>query len=204
MKTVALALFAASLLATGMPGCAPADDAAETNAAPGAEQPLTVTETVEATVTARVKAVDHETRIMTIESEDGDELTFVVDESVQRLHEILPGDNVVAGYRATLVAELRPPTAEELADPVAVVAVTGRTADGDTPAGVRSQTVRIVTTVEAIDIPNMQVTLRGPMGDVAVVKARSEENIRRLSVGDTIVLTMTESVAVALEKVAVG
>ena len=47
----------------------------------------------------------------------------------------------------------------------------------------------------------MLVTLRGPMDDLAVVKARKPENIKRLKVGDTVVITYSESVAVALEKV---
>lgn len=198
-------LLTASMLAAGLQGCKSADKAAESEApaaAPSSQQPLTVTESIEATLTARVKAINQGTRVMTLQDDAGEELTFVVDEGVRRLHEVRVGDNVQVGYRATLVAELRPPTAAERADPVAVVSVAGRTPEGDTPAAALAQTIRIVTTVEAIDIPNMRITLRGPMGDMSVVRARSEENIRRLRVGDTIVLTMTQSVAIALEKIA--
>ena len=55
----------------------------------------------------------------------------------------------------------------------------------------------MVTTVEAVDVPSMLVKLRGPMGDTTTVRARKEENIRKLRIGDTIVITYTESASIS-------
>ena len=57
-----------------------------------------------------------------------------------------------------------------------------------------------MTTVEAVDVPNMLVTLRGPLGDLAVVRGRNPENVKRIKRGDTIVITYARAVAVSVEK----
>ncbi len=207
MNSLPLKLLAASLLTVALAGCntdeKPQEVAAPTPApATAPEQPLSVTDTVEVNVTSKVKMVDHANRIMTLEDEDGHRMTFRVDPSVRRLHEVMAGDEVKARYKATLLAELRPPTPGETAEPIAIIEVSGRSPQGSTPAAGSAQAVRVVTTVEAVDVPNMRVTLRGPMGDLAVVKGRNPDNVKRLRVGDTIVITFTESVAIALDKVA--
>lgn len=164
--------------------------------------PLKVEESFEGTVTARVKAVDNATRVITLQDDKGHEESFVVSDAVKRLNEVKAGDNVTTRYRAKLVAELRPPTAEEKAHPIAVVEASGRATRPAAPAAGATQVVRVVATVEAVDVPNMRVTLRGPLGDLAVVKGKNPDNVRRLKIGDTIVITYTESVAIALEKAA--
>jgi hypothetical protein len=206
MMNLHLAILPASvLLAVALPGCASADkpkDAGATASTQAPEAPLTVEDSIEVSVTAKVKSIDHATRIVTLRDDRGHEVTFAVDEGVRRLNEVRAGDDVSARYKATLLAELRPPTAEEAENPISVVGIGGRSPQGTAPAGGVAHAVRIVTIVEAVDVPNMLVTLRGPMGDLAVVRGRKPENVRRLRVGDTIVITMTESLAIALEKIA--
>lgn len=164
------------------------------------QKPLSYEDSVNVSVTAKVKTIDYATRFVTLQDQQGHEVSFVVDNSVRRLNEVMPGDNVKAQYRADLIAELRPPTPEEAATPIAAVELAGRTPQGSTPAAGVAQGLRVVTTVAAVDVPNMLVTLRGPMGDLAVVKGRKPENIKRLKVGDTVVITYVESVAIGLEK----
>lgn len=163
-------------------------------------KPLTVERSVAGTVRAKVRAIDLATRKITLEDERGNVQSFTVGSQVQRLHEVLPGDYVETAYRATLTAELRPPTAEEAATPIAAVELGGRAEKPSDPAGTVALGVRVVTTVEAIDLPNMRVTLRGPMGDQVTVRARNPENVKKLRIGDTIVITYVEAVAVSLEK----
>jgi hypothetical protein len=195
----------AAILAVTLPGCASGDkptDAAAAAPTPALQAPLTVEESIEVTVTAKVAAIDHATRVMTLRDDDGHEITFTVDKAVRRLDEVMVGDDVSARYRATLLAELRAPTADEAEQPMMAVAAGGRSPQGAAPAAGVVQAFKIVTTVEAVDVPNMRVTLRGPMGDLTVVRGRKPENVKRLRVGDTIVITITESMAIALEKIA--
>ena len=43
-----------------------------------------------------------------------------------------------------------------------------------------------------------EVTLKGPMGDMTKVRARKPENIKKLRVGDTIVINYVESTVITL------
>jgi hypothetical protein len=197
MTLVRASFLAACLASSVLSGCNSAD-----KPKPAAEVPLSVEDSVEVDVTAKVKAIDQATRQVTLQDEQGHEISFVVDPAVSRLNEVKPGDRVNTRYRAHLLAELRPPTAEETAHPIAAADVAGRTPQGDEPGAAGAQAVRVVTTVAAVDVPNMLVTLRGPMGDLAVVKGRKPENVRKLKVGDTIVITYSETMAISLEKAA--
>lgn len=203
MRSTLAVVTVLGLVVIAQPGCQSEPRTAAPAAAEAVPQkPLAVEESIEVTVTATVEMIDHNARIVTLRDADGEQVTMSVDERVQRLHEVRVGDEVRAMYRATLLAELRAPTAEESASPIAVVSLDGRSPLGAAPAAGAVQAVRVVTTVEAVDVPNMRVTLRGPMGDLAVVRGRNPDNLRRLRVGDTIVITYFESIAIALQKVA--
>lgn len=184
MKFAGHAVLASAVFAAALAGCSSDEKKkeAEKPATPAAvaSEPLRVERSVEATVTATVKAVNYTTREVTLADKSGNEVTIVADKSVQRLSEVKPGDEVIVQYRASLVGELREPTAEERAHPIMAVAAAGRAPKSSDPAGAVGGAVRVVTTVQAIDLPNMRVTLQGPMGDLAIVKAQKKENVERL------------------------
>lgn len=192
-------LAAAALLAAIMSGC-DSNKKSESSAAAAREKPITVSDSASVEVSARVKAIDYATRVVTLVDADGESLEFVAGPEIRRLNEVRVGDSVRAEYVVSLLAELRPPTAEEAANPIEVIAIKGRTPSGQTPAGGAGIATRIVTTVESVSVPNMRVTLKGPMGDTTTVRARNPENIRKLSIGDTIVITYTEAMGVSLVK----
>ncbi|MFO0872985.1 MAG: hypothetical protein U0575_03315 [Phycisphaerales bacterium] len=208
MKMTAIALLPTALLAAALTGCSTPKDATapaaapQANAASSMNPPLTTTESAEFTVTATVQAINLATREVTLKDTSGHEVTFVVDNAVRRLDEVKVGDQVTADFFVSVVGELRPPTPEEAANPLMAVAVAGRAAQGTDPGAAAARGVRVVTTVQAVDLPNMTVTLQGPMGDHATIRAKSLENLKKLHVGDTIVVTYTEAMAVSLEKVA--
>lgn len=193
---IAIVLVAAPL-AFVLPGCA-SDEKPKTTE----QAPLTYEDSVEATLTARVRAIDQPTRVVTLEDAAGHWLTFAVSDDVKRLHEVRVGDDVKVQYRAKLLAELRPATVAEAANPITVTETEQRTAQGASPSRSTTKATKVVTTVEAVDVPNMLVTLRGPMGDRSVVRGRNADNVKKLRVGDTIVMTLTETVAISLDKVA--
>ena len=62
---------------------------------------------------------------------------------------------------------------------------------------------RMVTTVQAIDLPTQSLTLKGPLGNTANVRARSLDNLKKIHVGDTDCDRLYRGdMAVSLEKVA--
>jgi hypothetical protein len=164
------------------------------------EKPLTYEDSVSGSVSAKVKAVSASNRTITLQDDKGEEETFYVDKAVKRLDEVKPGDSIKLEYKAVLTGELRPPTAEEKAHPIEIVSVSGKAPATSAPAAGAGRGVRIVTTVEAVDVPNMKVTLRGPLGDLAVVKGKKQENVKKLKVGDTIVITYVDAAAMSVVK----
>jgi hypothetical protein len=184
-----LALAAAALV---LPSCS--SDKAE------AEKPLTVEESATVAMTSRVESVDYATRWITLRDMSGYTTSFVVGPQVQRLNEVKVGDSVRTEYNVRLEAELRAPTAEESANPIVITKTTSRAPSSSDPASGTQRRVKLVTTVEAVDLGRMHVTLKGPMGDTATIRAREQENIKRLHVGDTIVITYVEGSAISLVK----
>jgi Spy/CpxP family protein refolding chaperone len=162
--------------------------------------PLTYEKSATGSVTARVMAVNVATRQITLQGPSGVSEKFIVDPQVKRLNEVSVGDNLTLSYTVSLLGELRAPTAEESAEPISYYNISSRTASPDEPAGAEATAVKVVTTVDAVDIPNMLVTLKGPLGNRLAFHAKSPENIRKLHVGDTIIVTYTEGVAMALDK----
>lgn len=194
-RTILLATCLTSTLALPtLTGCNKSKDTA------AAKEPLTISESINVTLTATVLAIDVHTREITLEDDQGNKSTFVLGPEIRRVNEIFPGDRVRAEYTATLLAELRAPTPEEAAAPAVLLDASGRAGFDQRPGAASALGARVVTTVTAIDLPNLRVTLRGPMGDSAVVQGRKPENVKRLKVGDTIIITYTQAIGVKLEK----
>ena len=163
--------------------------------------PLSAERTILVTVTAKVEAIDQAKREVTLKGPLGNVVTFVVDERVKRLKEVSVGDEVMADYYVSLAGELRAPTEDEKKNPLTVLAGAARAPKGTAPAGGALRAFKVVATVIGLDLPTQSVTLEGPLGNSGTIRAESVENLKQLRLGDTIVVTYTEALAVSLQKV---
>ena len=168
--------------------------------APSAEAPLTTQDSILVSATATVQSINVATREVTLRGPLGNTISFTVDPRVKRLDEVKVGDEVTSQYYVSVAGELRPPTEAEKANPVAVVSAAARAPKEVDPAGGEVRAVKVVTTVEGIDLPTQTVTLKGPEGNCVTIRAKSLDNLKKLHVGDTIVVTYTEAVAISVEK----
>ena len=67
--------------------------------------------------------------------------------------------------------------------------------------GVAAMEATVITaTVEEINIEANTFKLRGPEGNIREFVARNPENLRRSKVGDLVVITITNAVAIVVEK----
>jgi hypothetical protein len=57
-----------------------------------------------------------------------------------------------------------------------------------------------VVTVEGLDRPTKSLTVMGPLGNLHTVQVENVANLSKLRLGETIVVTYTEALAVSLEK----
>jgi hypothetical protein len=196
MKTyISLSLFAGAFLGATLALTAPAQ---ETKPAPS--KPLSGERTILVTVTAKVEAIDQEKREVTLKGPIGNVVTFVVDKRVKRLSEVNVGDDVTADYYVSLAGEVRAPTEEEKAHPLTILEGGGRAPQGTAPAAGTLRAFKVVATVVGLDLPTQSVTLQGPRGNSGSIRLEDVEKLRQLHLGDTVVVTYTEALAISLQK----
>jgi hypothetical protein len=152
------------------------------------------------TMTAKVEALDLDKRELTLKDSRGETVTVIVDKAVKRLNEVKVGDDVTAKYYMSVAAELREPTPEEKANPLTVTAGVAKTPEGAAPGAAGLNMIRVVATVEGLERPTRKVTLKGPRGNYLSVRARDPQRLEKLHLGDTVVVTVTEAVAISVDK----
>jgi hypothetical protein len=130
----------------------------------------------------------------------GNTVTFTVDKRVKRLKEVKVGDTVEADYYVSVAAELRKPTPEEEKNPLVVLEAAGRAPKGTSPAGGGLRQFKVVTTVEGLDRTTETITVKGPGGNSLTARVEDPSRLTQIHIGDTIVVTYTEALAVSLEK----
>lgn len=178
---IALVLFAVSLAACAGSGGS------------GDEAPLRREDTAILEIRARVSAIDHAKRLVTLRSDSGEEATFEADAGVRNLAQVKVGDELVGALAESLVLELREPTAEEAAAGASILEVVAKAEPGRRPAGEYVRQIRAVLTVESIDKQAGTATLRGPLGNLRTIAARDPANLDRVRVGNPVVATYTEA-----------
>jgi hypothetical protein len=150
-------------------------------------------------VVARVEAINLTTREVTLKDSTGRTDIVTVDKRVTRLDEVKVGDQVIAEYYVGVVAELRAPTAEEKANPWAELSTTAKAPAGTQPAAGSLHVTKAVVTVEGLDRPTRSITVSGKHG-LMMVEVEDVAMLSKLHLGDTIVVTFTEALAISLEK----
>ena len=75
-----------------------------------------------------------------------------------------------------------------------------RTAEGEMPGAAIIEAQFVTAVVEAIDLEANTFKLRGPDGTIQEYTARDPDNLRRSEVGDLVMITITESVAISVEE----
>jgi len=150
------------------------------------------------TVSAVVEAIDLETRIVTVRKADGEELTFTASDEARNLDQVSVGDVLIAEYVESIDIQV---FANDGMEPeAAAAAAMARTKEGDMPGFAAMEQVVITATVEDINIEANTFKLKGPDGVVEEYTARNPDNLKRAMVGDLVVITRTDAVAIVVEK----
>ncbi|MHC4648071.1 MAG: hypothetical protein ACYTBJ_21635 [Planctomycetota bacterium] len=198
METRSVLITAVMFCAVGIIGAGCSSQEQETWVEDTSAAPREVWQYV--TVRATVEAIDYQSREVTLRGPRGNAITFTADERVRRLDEIKAGDEVVADYYVSVATELREPTAEEKESPLTVVAGAAKAPSGIPPGVGGVSQIRAVVTIVGIDRPAETVMVKGPMGRYAAVRVLYPDRLEKLRLGDTVVVTYTEAVAISVEK----
>ena len=148
-------------------------------------------------VTGEITAVDVANRIVSIKGPKGNISDLRVDPAVRNLEQVKVGDRVRLSYRIGVALALRKGgdgIRETVETESAAVA-----AKGARPGGVATTRTTIVANVFGVDRKKKIVTLRGTSGQLTDVHVRDPQVLREVKVGDQVVASITESVALRVQ-----
>jgi hypothetical protein len=191
---VALALSLAGCANTqnSQQASAPSESAAAPNATPvvgiGAETVITVH--------GKIVAVDRANKLVTLQGPGGKDVTLTVN-NPNNLVSLKAGDRYVAQFTESISVVGKGPSDTP---PVATLAAGLWTAaPGQIPGAAAVQQAQLVVVVAAIDAADQRVTLRAPDGSTENIHVTNPAALQGVQVGDQIAITLTQSVAIALD-----
>lgn len=183
-----------SLAASAQAGSATADAPAQSAPAP---LPSGMVKEGLVETTATVKAIDQQTRQVTLTRADGTPVSFVAGDEVRNLAQVKVGDQVKVAYYESLAYEVKKSSGGMPGASVAEKA--SRAKLGEKPGAAGARVTTVTATIVNIDRATMEVTLRGPDGNTFVVHAKDPQKVAAVTVGDLVDLTYTEAVAISVE-----
>jgi hypothetical protein len=195
-----IGLLAAFMLAVSLPGCGTLSKSATTGEKAAEEaqsERFKRGDIVRAR--AKVEAVDHAKRLVTITGPLGNTVVMKVDETVRNLPQVKVGDSVLVEYEESVAVRVMKPG--EDAGPAKVEASLAAAKPGEKLAGVLKNQITTTATIEAIDKTKPSVVLKGRQGELSEVKVLYPENLDRVKVGDQIEITYTEALAISVEEI---
>ena len=160
-----------------------------------------VASTAVQTLTAKVVSIDAETREVVLMGEDGVEIELVASEETRNLDQVSPGDTVNAEVVERVSIELV--KGDNLRAIDLKIDENAQAEEGEMPARAEIETTVNVYTVEAIDLEANTFKLRDAEGEVAEFTARDPANLAKAAIGDAVVVTTIEAMAVEVIKATV-
>ena len=170
--------------------------AQEKKAAGTAERPKVVKERA-AVMTATVEAIDLEKRLVTLKGPKGETKTITVGPEARNLPQVKVGDLVTVKYYESMAVEVVKPGSGTGAGQASTIV---RSKEGEMPAGTAIRTATVMATVTAIDKKKGTLTLKGPEGNLVTAKAEDPKNLDKVKVGDELMITVTEALAISVER----
>jgi len=156
-----------------------------------------VTKERTAEVTATVVAIDLEKRVVTLKGSEGKLFDLKVGERAKNLPQVKVGDLVTVKYYESLAVKVFKKGEVPKVEGVAEGVVTAK--PGEKPGGAAVSQVTLTATVEALDKKKHTVTLKGPEGKSVTVKVKDPKNMVNVIVGDEVVITYSEALAISVE-----
>lgn len=150
------------------------------------------------TTTARVEAIDYETREVTLLRENGELYTSRVGEEVRNLDQVDVGDVMYVHNVDSISIQV---IADDGAEPETYVEEeVARAGEGRMPGFASSESTVTTAIIEAIDVEDRTFKLREPDGEIRQYTARNRDNLRRAKVGDKVRTTVTTTIVITVHK----
>ena len=161
-----------------------------------AQKPVSQTDAVE--ITAKIEAIDHSTRMVTLKDKDGLTETIHCGPEVKRFDELKVGDSITFRYYESIAYAIRKP-----GQPSGLPTTTGEPkvvrGQGAKPGATISQQETATVTIKAIDPKVPSVTVLTEDGRTASFKVEDKKNLKDVKVGDKVEVTYTEAVMISVK-----
>jgi hypothetical protein len=148
--------------------------------------------------TATVEAIDLDKRLVTLKGPKGNIFDITAGPQVQNLPQVKVGDLVDISYYESIAVKVFKP-GEMPAGQSATVAAERLAKPGEKPAGIAGSQITVTATVESISPKKTSVTLKMADGKSKVVKVENKKNLENVKVGDEVMITVTEALAIAVK-----
>lgn len=153
-------------------------------------------------LTATVKAIDYDKRLITLQGPNGNARTLEASPEVKRFNEIKAGDVVSVNHTQAVAAELKKTGSGQAGQGVSVTQDVKPAKAGETPGLKGQRELRSTVTIDEVDLRNNMVAFTNYQGASSMVKVKQpqmREFIKSLKVGDKVDLIYTEAVVVSVE-----
>jgi Cu/Ag efflux protein CusF len=195
LKPTVLALLPAALLSFSSCSTEPKGEGAGFTAIQPGEAGGVIVDTYKETAT--VTGIDKATRKVTLVTPDGTKSTVKCGPEVANFAQIEVGDQVKATVTEQLVVFVRQPGEPAGNGALGVVTLAPI---GAKPGGVMANTEEITAKVKAIDLKHRKATLMFTDGTSHTFTVRPDVDMTKHAVGDEVVFSATEAVAISVEK----
>lgn len=157
----------------------------------------TVSEVVK--LTATVKAIDYDKRLITLQGPNGNAMTLEANPEVKRFNEIKAGDVISVNHTQAVAAELKKAGSGQ---GVSVTQDVKPAKAGGTPGLKGQREIKTTVTIDEVDLRNNMVAFtnhQGASNMVTVKQPQMREFIKSLKAGDKVDLIYTEAVVISVE-----
>lgn len=145
---------------------------------------------------ATVLSVNKSKRTVKLRTEDGDTVDVECGQEVKNFAQIKPKDMVNATYTEKLVVTVEGTGAAGEAEEASMTSAKA----GEKPSATASAKLTYKANITAIDKEKGTVALKGADGREATIKPRNPANLEKVKVGDLVVFTYTQALAMSVTK----
>jgi hypothetical protein len=150
-------------------------------------------------VTATVVAIDKATRTVTLKGPQRT-VDVVAGDEVKNFDQIKVGDFLMVRYLQSLALELQ--KTKSGATGISATETAVKADPGQRPAVAGAREVSAIAKVTGIDQKAKTISLTGPRGNVVTLDVQNPDQFKVVKMGDEVLVTYTEAVAVSIEPAA--
>ena len=153
-----------------------------------------------AELSAQVVSIEKKTRTISLKGPKGKVMDVVAGNEVKNFGQIKVGDLVVVRYMQSLALELQP--VKRGGGGISVTEGAGKAEPGKRPAAGAVREIQAIAKVTGIDEKAKTISLTGPRGNTVTLDVQNPEQFKVVKMGDEVLVTYTEAVAVSVEPAA--